>query len=99
MLMADLIKDFEQTKTANVECYPVSRQDSDIHAEQNDNLERHEVFEDLLQCRRCVRSSRRGETFCGCGRVLGITDAARKQAEQRIISRLNVCVHGINDQH
>ena len=69
-----------------------------IHAEHNGNMERHEVskIEDRVQCRRCPRNSRPGETLCGCGRVLqGITEEVRKQAEQRISSRLIMYVPGM----
>ena len=42
-MIADLINNYAQTKTEHVEYYPVSRHDSEIHAEQNGNMERHEV--------------------------------------------------------
>ena len=100
MLIADLIKNYAQKKTQNVEHYPVSFTDSESHAEQNGNLERHEVskIEDRVQCRRCLRYQRPGETFCGCGRMLqGITDEVKKQAEQRSSSRYIMYVPGIHD--
>ena len=90
MLTADLINNYAQKKTEHVEYYPVSHDVSEVHAKQNGNLERHEVskIEDRVQCQRCQRYQRPGETFCGCGRMLqGITEEVKKQAEQRISSR------------
>ena len=39
----DLIQNSSQTNAARVDYYPVSHRDSEIDAEQNGNLERHEV--------------------------------------------------------
>ena len=82
------------------EYYPVSHQDSVIHAEQNDKLERHEVskIEDRVQCQKCSRYRDQAKHFCGCGRMLkGITKEVKKQAEQRISSRFIMYVRGIHD--
>ena len=84
-------------KTEDVEYDPVSLNDLEIHAEGNDNLERHEVskIEDRVQCQKCLRYSRPGESSCGCGRMLqGIMDEVMKQAEQGIQSIHHVrCWH------
>ena len=58
-MIADLIKNCAQEKTEKVEYYPVSHQDSEMHAEQNGNLERHEVskIEHCVQCQKCSRYS------------------------------------------
>ena len=51
-----------------------------------------------MQCPKCLRYSRPGETCCICGRMLqGITDEAKKQAEQRISSRYIMYVLGFCD--
>ena len=81
MLIAYLMKNYAQKKTETVEYYPMSQHDSEIHAIQNGNLERHEVseIEDRVQCRRCLRYHRPGETCCGYGRFLQcITEKAKK---------------------
>ena len=83
-----------------VDYYPVSHQDSETHAGQNGNLERHEVskIEDRVQCQICLRYQRPGETYCGCGRMLlGITDEVKTQAEQRLSSRYIMYVPDIYD--
>ena len=51
----DLINNSAQTHAARVDYYPVSHQDSEFHAEQNGNLQRHEVsmIEDRVQCQIC----------------------------------------------
>ena len=96
-----MIKNYAQKKTQNVEYYPVSFTDSESHAEQNGNLERHEVskIEERVQCRRCLRYQRPRETFCGCDFCLlqGIIDEVKKQAEQRSSSRYIMYVPGIHD--
>ena len=57
MLIAYLMKNYAQKNTETVEYYPMSQHDSEFHAFQNGNLERHEVseIEDRVQCRRCSR--------------------------------------------
>ena len=90
MLIADLIINYAQKKTEHVEYYPVSHNDSEIHAEQNGNLKRHEIskIEGRVQCRRCLRYSRPGETFLRLWTyVASTTDEIKKQADQRISSR------------
>ena len=81
MRIADLINNYAQQKTGNVQYYPVSPNDSEIHAARHGKLERREVskIEDGV---RCPRYSRRSETFFGWGRMSqGITNEVRKQAE------------------
>ena len=76
--------------TAHVENDPVSHNGSEIHAEENGNLERREVskIEDRVQCQMCLRHSRPGETFCTSRSLQqGITEEVKKQAEQRTKSR------------
>ena len=87
-------------KTEPVGYYPVSHNDSEIHAEQNGNLERHEIskVEGRVQCQRCQRNQRPGGTLCGCSRMLqGIAEEVMMQAEQRISSRHIKYVTGTND--
>ena len=90
MMIVEVINHYAQEKTGHVEYYPGAHDDSEIHAEQNGNLERHEIskIEDRVRCRRFLRYSRPSETFSRCGRMLqGTTDQVEKQAEQRISSR------------
>ena len=56
-MIAHLIKNFSRENTENIEDSLASHQDSEIHAEQNGNLERHEVskIEDRVQCPKCLR--------------------------------------------
>ena len=78
----------------------MSHHGSEIHAEQNGNLERHVVseIEDRVQYRRCFRYHRPAETCCGYGRLLQcITEKVKKQAEQRISSRYIMYVLSIHD--
>ena len=77
----------------------VSQNDSEIHADPNGNLERHEVWiADRVLCRRCSRYPRACDTFSGCGRMLqGFTDEVRKHAEQRISSRFILYILGSHD--
>ena len=78
----------------------MSHHDSEIHALQNGNLERHEVWiEDRVQCRRCLRYHRPGETCCGYGRFFAMhhRQGQKKQAEQRISSRYIMYVLSIHD--
>ena len=99
-LIADFINNYVQKKTEQVEYYLVSHHDLGIHAEQNDNLERHETskIEDRVQSLKHLRYRRPGEQHCGCGRVLhGITEEVKKQAEQRVSSRFIMYVLGTND--
>ena len=49
-MFVDLIKNNAQEQTEDVEYCPVSRNDSEIHAEQNGNLERHDTFKDRGSC-------------------------------------------------
>ena len=66
-MIADLIKNYALEKTQKKVVYnPVSHQDSANHAEQDGNLKRHEVskIEDRVQCQKCLRYQRPGETFC-----------------------------------
>ena len=58
MLIANLIKNHAKQET-----------EDEIHAAQTGNLDRHDVFkiEERLQCRRCLKYSKPGETYCGCG--------------------------------
>ena len=45
----------------------------------------------------CFKYQRQGETFCSCGSIpQGITEEVKKQAEQRINSRLIMYVPGIH---
>ena len=88
MLIADSIKNYAQQNTRHVEHCPVSLDESDIHAARNDNLERHEVLkvEDRMRCRKCLRYSRPGETYCGCGRMLkGTIDEVRTQSNKSAV--------------
>ena len=101
MLIADVTKNCAQKKAEHVEYYPVTYNDSENHAEEKCNLERHAVslIEDRVQCPKCLRYWRPGETFCGCGLLLqGITDELKKQAEQRINSRYIMYVPDIHDR-
>ena len=43
-MINDLIKDYSQRNTAQVDYYPVPHRDSENHEPQNGNLERHEVL-------------------------------------------------------
>ena len=87
-------------KTERVDYYLVSDEHSEIHVEPNENLERHDVskIEDRVQCQICLRYQRTGETFCTCGRMAqGLTEEAKKQAEQRISSPFIMYVLCIHD--
>ena len=55
------VPDTEDETAENISC------GSETHAEQNGNLERHEVskIEDRVQCPNCSRYLRFGETICG----------------------------------
>ena len=89
MLVADLLKNYAHKKKKHVDHYPVSRYDSEIHAEQSGNLERHEVstIDDRVRCRRCPRYQGPSQSVCDSGRMLqGITEEVKKQAEERISS-------------
>ena len=99
MLIADLIKTYTQKKTEHVEYFLLANDDSETHVGTNANLE-HEVSKARcrVQCRRCLRSSRQGETYCGCDRMLqDLTDVVQKQAERRIRSRNIMYVPDIHD--
>ena len=94
-----MIKTYAQKKTEHVEYFLVANDDSETHVGTNGNLE-HEVSKARcrVQCRRCLRSSRQGETYCGCDRMLqDLTDVVQKQAEQRISSRIIMYVPDIHD--
>ena len=54
MLAVVVIKNYAQEKTNTVKYYPVAHHDSEIHAEQNGNLERHAVskIEDCVRCQK-----------------------------------------------
>ena len=74
-------------ESRNIDYCPVSYRDSETHALQNGNLERHEVFkiDDRVQCQICFKYQRPGETFCACGCILEcINEEVKKQAEQSI---------------
>ena len=78
-MITDLIKNY--TTKERDDFYPLLHRDLDSHAEQNGKLERNEVskIEDRVQCQRCSRSPRQGETCC--------TEEVKMQAEQRLSSR------------
>ena len=63
-MIADLIKHHAQEHTERVDHYVVSPQNGEIHAGKIGNLERHEVSNivDRVQCHRCLRHQRPGET-------------------------------------
>ena len=99
MLVADLINNFAQKKTEHDEDYPVSHDDSEIHAERNGNLERHEAskIEDRAQCRRCLEIlETRRNLWRQWSYFAGITDKRKKQAEQRISKRFIMYVPGVH---
>ena len=69
------------------------------HTIQKGNLERHEVskIEDRVQCQKCFKYQRPGETFVlvnACYKAF--TEEVKKQAEQRISSRFIMRVPGIH---
>ena len=79
--------------------YFVSHRESEIHALQNGNLERCEVLKiaDRVQYQMCFTYQRPREPCCTCGSLLqGITEGIKKQAGQRINSRLFIYVPGIH---
>ena len=88
----------EKSRTSRLQpCVPY--RDSENHAPQNGELERHEVLniEDRVQCHTCFKDRRPGEIFCTCGSILeGITAEVKKRAEQRISSRFIIYVPGIH---
>ena len=61
-MLNDLIKIYSQKNAEKVDYYPVTHRDSEIHAEQSGNLERHEVSKivDLVQSKMCFRSQEVG---------------------------------------
>ena len=71
MLIADLINNYAQQKTATVEYFFGSHNDLEIRAEHNGNLERPEVskIEDGVCCQRRCKYQRSCATIC-CGRML-----------------------------
>ena len=66
-IIADSIKNYAREKNEKVENYLVSHQDSEIHAEQNGSLERHEAskIEDRVSCPKCLGHSEQSETCVG----------------------------------
>ena len=52
-------------ESRNIDCCPVSYRDSETHAPQNGNLERHEVFkiDDRVQCQICFKNKDQAKHF------------------------------------
>ena len=66
MPIADLRKNYSQEISGTIDYYPVAHRDSEINAQQNGNLELHEVskIEDRVQCQIFLRYQRPGKTCC-----------------------------------
>ena len=79
-MINDLIRNYPQTHAETVDYYTVSQRDSETHALQNGNLERHEVskVEDRDQCQICCKYQRPSAAFCTCGSTLqGIAEQVK----------------------
>ena len=75
-MIHDLIKNYSQENAARVQYDPASHGGSEIHAEQNDSLERHEAsqIEERVQRHICLKYQKPGETFC----IQGIAEEFKK---------------------